>query len=59
MSCITVFIAAGLLPPMPDRSPIMDDLETIIANMTEKRREDVLTIAKALVELDENSKDKR
>ena len=29
MSPITVFIAAGLLPPMPERSPDLDDLDAI------------------------------
>ncbi len=56
MSAITVFIAAGLLPSMPERSSEWDDMENVLANMTPQRREDLLTIARALLELDEMRK---
>lgn len=52
MSPITVFIAAGLLPPLPDRSSQIDDLECLVSKMSVERREILLTIARALFEID-------
>jgi transcriptional regulator with XRE-family HTH domain len=52
MSPITVFIAAGLLPPMPERSSDFDDLDTIYADLRQEKRKELLVIARALLEAD-------
>jgi hypothetical protein len=54
ISQITVFIAVGLLSPMPDHIFILDDFQTIFAQLQPGRREDLLVIAKALLEVDKN-----
>ena len=49
MSSITVFIAAGLLPQMPERSTEMDDLEAIEEQLSPEKRKELLVIARALL----------
>lgn len=52
MSPITVFVAAGLLPPIPDRTPEQDDMEAIMSQMSVERRQDLLMIARTLLDAD-------
>lgn len=48
-SPITVFIAAGLLPQMPERSTEMDDLEAIMERLSSNKCKELLIIARALL----------
>ena len=56
VSPITVFIAAGLLPPLPDRNSEWDDFQSILMRMSPRRREDLIVMARALLDYDEKGK---
>jgi len=55
MSPITVFIAAGLLPPMPERSTEMDDLDAIMERLSPEKRKELLIIARAFLTSEDKS----
>lgn len=56
MSPITVFIAAGLLPQMSERSTETDDLDAIMERLSIEKRRELLIIARALLTSEGNLK---